>query len=128
MPKPDHNEFKDKVDVLFGYGRTKLLKKNFLDGLDYEKDTFSESRLNKHVSEGDGPAKTKADGRPEGEEVEEVEEVNGSNTSRTGIHVVVGQERCASEVAPPSRQSTLPSPSRHVSVPLQTSGNSRTAL
>lgn len=125
MPKPDRKEFKDKVDISFGYGRTELLKKDFLDGVDYEKDTFSESRLNKHVSEGDEPARAKTDGRPEGEEAEEI---NGNDKSRTGLHVSVGQERCASEVAPPSRQPTLPSPSRHVSVPLQTSANSRTGL
>lgn len=101
------------------------MKKSFLDGEGYDRDTFSESRLNKHVSEENRPASAKTDGRPEGEEAEEV---NGNDASKTDRHVIVGQERCASELAHPSRQSTLPSSSTHLSAPLQTSDNSRTGL
>ena len=117
-----HHGFKDKVAFVLGHGGTNLLREHFLKREEYDKSTFSESRLSKHWSEGDGLASAKTDERPDGEEV------NGNDKSSTGMQVVDGQERCASGVAPPSRQSNLPSPSRHVSAPLQTSANSRTGL
>lgn len=123
--KERRHGFKDKVAFVLENGGTDLLEGDFLNREEYDKKTFSECRLNKYVSEGDGPASARSDARPEGEGAEEV---NGNDTSETDRHVVVGQERCASETASPSKQSTLPSPLRHVSAPLQTSGNSRTGL
>lgn len=117
--------FKDKVAFVFEHGGTGLLKEDFLKREGYDKNTFSESRLSRHVSEGDAPADVETNGTPEGEEAEEVD---SNDTSRTGRHVLGGQGRCSREVAPPSKQPTLPSASRHVSAPLQASKNSRTGL
>lgn len=116
MPKPNKlgREFKDKVDVLFGFGRSELLKKDFLDLLGYEKGSFPQSRLNKHVSEvdtsgeasiarrpEDTPASAKTGGRPEGEMAEEN---HGSGISKTSSRDAGEDERRESEAgvaAPP---------------------------
>ncbi|GAB7335609.1 hypothetical protein MBLNU13_g07938t1 [Cladosporium sp. NU13] len=130
MPKPGNcdKEFKDKVDVLFGYGRTNLSKKSFLDGEGYDKSTFSESRLNKHVSEKDTPANAKVNGRrKDGTSKDD----QGSVITETNSHDVGdAEERHESEVhatAPPPVRPTLFSPSSQRGTTLQPTGNSLTA-
>lgn len=54
-------EFKDKVDVLFGYGGTKLLREDFLDRHKYKRPQTN------YESEENAPANEKTEGRPENE-------------------------------------------------------------
>jgi hypothetical protein len=136
LGKPD-KEFKDKVDVLFGYGGIELVKEAFLERQGYEKRKFPESRLNKHVSEADTsgdaridrrledtPGNAKTDGRTEDEMPEEI---SGSDASKTRSHGV-GEEECQeSRAAPPFIQPTLPSPANHVGTPLRPPDLSHTA-
>lgn len=127
MPKPDHKEFKDKVDILFGLGRTQLLKKDLLGALGYDRDTFSESRLNKHASEGDRPASAKTDRRPE---TETAKEDKGSDASNKNSHGV-GEQECrvgeAHATDPISTQPTLPSPPSNGFTSLLPPDNDQTA-
>lgn len=143
MPKPNKlgRESKDKVDVLFGFGRSELLKKDFLDLLGYEKGSFPQSRLNKHVSEvdtsgeasiarrpEDTPASAKTGGRPEGEMAEEN---HGSGISKTSSRDAGEDERRESEAgvaAPPSVQPTLPPFTSDVGTPPQPPENANARL
>lgn len=130
MPKADKRgkEFKDKVDVLFGYGKTELLRKDLLARRGYEKGKIPESRLNKHVSEEDASGVAEVDGGLEGApesaqthrspENMMPEEQNGSHASKTSSsHDVGGEERRgggAEAAAPASIQPNLPSSSSQV--------------
>jgi len=124
MPEPDE-ECKDGVDILLAYGGTKLLQKRFLEDQKYDRDTFSESRLNKHVSEKSASRKAKIDGRPEGQTAE------GSNGSENANnHDVREQEHRSGEAdatAPNSTQPILPSPPSNVGTSLLPPDNGHTA-
>ena len=119
--------FKDKVAFVFEHGGTDLLKEDFLKREEYDKTTFSESRLSKYASEGNGSASTETDARPE---IGKAKEDKGSDTSNTSSHAVGQQERLEGEAdaaAPTFTQPTLPSPSSNSGTTPQPPDNSRAA-
>lgn len=126
IPKP-RTGVQDKIGFVFGNGGTDLFTEIFLKNQGYDKNTFLESRLNKHVSEENTPASAETDGRPE----EETSKKNdGNDTGKNNSQDVGGEERRESEAdaaAPPSINPSLPSPSSQVSAPLQPPDDSHTA-
>jgi len=130
MPKPNRRgEFKDNVDVLFGCGGTDLLQKRFLENQGYDRSTFSESQLSKHVSEAENPGDAKTDGRPEDETSEENSgnDTVASNTNSLVVGEEQNRENEGGAAASPSIQPALPSPSSQVGTPAQPPDNSHSA-
>lgn len=122
-----HHGYKDKAAFVFAEGGTDLFRKSFLERQGYNKETFSESRLSKHVSQKEAPADAKPDGRPEDAASEER---NGSHASKSNSNDVGDEERREDEAdaaATRSIQPMLPSSSNHLGTPLPPPENSHTA-